>query len=171
MRSTMAGRAPATGSGTLVFTCATIAREPAIIPSAAVKTLTRRSNIAFDISRSPDCGRKSIRTETTMKRASALVLVLILGVTVPRAAAPTITIDASTSAGKVSPLLYGLMTEEINHSYDGGLYAELIRNRAFLADAVSPAHATAVHGDGAAAAIALDPGQPLNATIATSLRG
>jgi len=24
-----------------------------------------------------------------------------------------------------------LMTEEINHSYDGGLYAELIRNRIF----------------------------------------
>jgi alpha-L-arabinofuranosidase len=30
-----------------------------------------------------------------------------------------------------SPLLYGLMTEEINYSYDSGLYAELIRNRAF----------------------------------------
>ena len=29
----------------------------------------------------------------------------------------------------VSPRLYGLMTEEINHCYDGGLYAELIRNR------------------------------------------
>ena len=105
-----------------------------------------------------------------MKRASALVLVLILGVTVPRTAAPTIAIDASTLAGKVSPLLYGLMTEEINHSYDGGLYAELIRNRAFLDDAASPAHWSAVHGDGAAAAMALDPTQPLNATIATSLR-
>jgi len=31
---------------------------------------------------------------------------------------------------QASPLLYGLMTEEINYSYDGGLYAELIRNRA-----------------------------------------
>jgi alpha-L-arabinofuranosidase len=28
-------------------------------------------------------------------------------------------------------MLYGLMTEEINHSYDGGLYAELIANRTF----------------------------------------
>src|SRR6476646_8538896 len=72
------------------------------------------------------------------------------------AAGPTITIDASTPAGKVSPLLYGLMTEEINHSYDGGLYAELIRNRAFL--------------DDAAATIALDPGPALSAAIATSLR-
>ncbi|HWC16933.1 MAG TPA: carbohydrate binding domain-containing protein, partial [Terriglobales bacterium] len=32
---------------------------------------------------------------------------------------------------KVSPMLYGLMTEEINYSYDGGLYAEMIRNRTF----------------------------------------
>ncbi len=31
----------------------------------------------------------------------------------------------------VSPMLYGLMTEEINYSYDGGLYAELVRNRTF----------------------------------------
>jgi len=29
----------------------------------------------------------------------------------------------------VSPTLYGMMTEEINYSYDGGLYAELVRNR------------------------------------------
>jgi alpha-L-arabinofuranosidase len=105
-----------------------------------------------------------------MKTACLLVAALTVGATGPRAAAPTITIDASTAAGKVSPLLYGLMTEEINHSYDGGLYAELIRNRAFLDDTVSPAHWSAVHADGAAAAIALDTSQPLNAAIATSLR-
>jgi alpha-L-arabinofuranosidase len=105
-----------------------------------------------------------------MKRASVLAVALTLAATLPRAAAPAITIDASTSAGKVSPLLYGLMTEEINHSYDGGLYAELIRNRAFLDDAASPAHWSAIHGDGAAAAIALDPGQPVSAAVATSLR-
>jgi len=105
-----------------------------------------------------------------MKRACMLAVALTLGATAPRAAAPTITIDGSTPAGKVSPLLYGLMTEEINHSYDGGLYGELIRNRAFLDDAASPAHWSAVHGVGAAAAIALDTNQPLNTTIATSLR-
>jgi alpha-N-arabinofuranosidase len=27
-------------------------------------------------------------------------------------------------------MLYGLMTEELNFSYDGGLYAELVRDRA-----------------------------------------
>jgi hypothetical protein len=36
------------------------------------------------------------------------------------------------SAGVISPLMYGPLTEEINHSYDGGFYAELIRNRSFL---------------------------------------
>jgi len=35
-------------------------------------------------------------------------------------------------------MLYGLMTEEINFAYEGGLYAELIRNRSFKADAVVP---------------------------------
>jgi alpha-N-arabinofuranosidase len=105
-----------------------------------------------------------------MKRACLLAVALILDATFPHAAAPTITIDASTPAGKVSPLLYGLMTEEINHSYDGGLYAELIRNRAFLDDAASPAHWSAVVGDGAAAAMALDPSQALSAAMATSLR-
>jgi len=105
-----------------------------------------------------------------MKRACLLAVALTLAATVPRAAAPTITIDASAPAGRVSPLLYGLMTEEINHSYDGGLYAELIRNRAFLDDGTSPAHWSTVHRDGAAAAISLDPTQALNAAMATSLR-
>lgn len=43
----------------------------------------------------------------------------------------TLTLDLSKPGATVSPMLYGLMTEEINHSYDGGLYAELIRNRIF----------------------------------------
>ncbi|HYG23181.1 MAG TPA: alpha-L-arabinofuranosidase C-terminal domain-containing protein [Verrucomicrobiae bacterium] len=47
-------------------------------------------------------------------------------------------IDASKVTGKVSPMLYGLMTEEINFAYEGGLYAELIRNRSFKADAIVP---------------------------------
>jgi len=45
-----------------------------------------------------------------------------------------LTIHLDRTAAKVSPTLYGLMTEEINHSYEGGLYAELIRNGTFRAD-------------------------------------
>ena len=40
-------------------------------------------------------------------------------------------IEADKIVGKVSPTLYGLMTEEINYSYDGGLFPEMIRNRTF----------------------------------------
>lgn len=83
-----------------------------------------------------------------------------------RADTPLLTIEADKSVAKVSPMLYGLMTEEINYSYDGGLYAELVRNRAFLDDAEKPAHWSTV----ANAAIALDSKQPLNDVIPVSLR-
>src|SRR5580765_3445478 len=86
------------------------------------------------------------------------------------AADPTFTIDATHSVGKVSSKLYGLMTEEINHSYDGGLYAELIRNRAFLDDANSPAHWSVVAGNGAETTIALDTANPFNDNLTASLR-
>jgi len=85
-------------------------------------------------------------------------------------AGPLFTIDATRNAGKVSPTLYGLMTEEINHSYDGGLYAELIRNRAFLDDANSPANWSVVKDNASAATIALDRSKPLNEKLPTSLR-
>src|SRR5450432_3533997 len=42
-----------------------------------------------------------------------------------------LTIHADKPVSKVSPTLYGLMTEEINYSYDGGLYAEMVANRTF----------------------------------------
>ncbi|HUY80827.1 MAG TPA: alpha-L-arabinofuranosidase C-terminal domain-containing protein [Acidobacteriaceae bacterium] len=42
----------------------------------------------------------------------------------------TLTIHANQVKAHASPMLHGLMTEEINHSYDGGLYAELISNSA-----------------------------------------
>ena len=43
----------------------------------------------------------------------------------------TLTIYTAKPAARVSPTLYGIMTEEINYSYDGGLYAELVSNRTF----------------------------------------
>jgi len=48
--------------------------------------------------------------------------------------AADLTVDVKQPKSAVSPMLYGLMTEEINYSYDGGLYAELIRNRTFRSD-------------------------------------
>lgn len=86
------------------------------------------------------------------------------------AAECTLTIDAGQPVGKVSPLLYGLMTEEINYSYDGGLYAELLRNRAFLDDPAGPVHWSLVQPAGAAATISLDAKEPLNSALPISLR-
>ena len=62
------------------------------------------------------------------------------------------------------------MTEEINHCYDGGLYAELIRNRAFLDDAETPVHWSVVNDEGSGAAIALDPTNAYNDKLTISLR-
>jgi len=84
------------------------------------------------------------------------------------AASPTFMVDASHPVGKVSPALYGLMTEEINHSYDGGLYAELIRNRAFLDDTNAPVHWSVVNDDSSAATIALDSNNSYNDQLTTS---
>lgn len=42
-----------------------------------------------------------------------------------------ISVDASQPGVKVSPYLYGIFFEDINHASDGGLYAELISNRSF----------------------------------------
>ena len=79
---------------------------------------------------------------------------------------PLLQIKADQVTGKVSPTLYGLMTEEINFSYEGGLYGELIRNRAFKANPTKAVYWDAVGG----AAISLDTNQPLNAALNVSLK-
>jgi alpha-N-arabinofuranosidase len=70
----------------------------------------------------------------------------------------------------VSPVLYGLMTEEINHSYDGGLYGELVQNRIFKDDPKEPVHWSIVKGEGGKGAVSLDRRQPVNDALVVSLR-
>ena len=48
----------------------------------------------------------------------------------------TINIDAANRGPKISPTHYGIFFEDINHAADGGLYAELIRNRSFEDDSM-----------------------------------
>jgi alpha-N-arabinofuranosidase len=64
------------------------------------------------------------------------VTAFLFAATLVAAQAPpaVLTIHTDQPGAPVSPILYGLMTEEINFSYDGGLYAELVRNRTFRAD-------------------------------------
>lgn len=58
--------------------------------------------------------------------SSALVMAACFG-----AAANEINVDLSKRGNDVDRSLYGVFFEEINHSGDGGLYAELVRNRNF----------------------------------------
>ena len=60
-----------------------------------------------------------------------VILVLLSSLAVGQKKPATLTIHLDKPVSKVSPTLYGLMTEEINYSYDGGLYAEMVRNRTF----------------------------------------
>lgn len=100
-----------------------------------------------------------------------LLILLVNAIWVlPLAANPSLVIDAGHPSGKVSPRLYGLMTEEINYSYDGGLYAELIHNRAFLDDAQTPVHWSVVSDDSSSSTISLDLTDPYNDKLTTSLR-
>ena len=65
---------------------------------------------------------------------AGLVMPVVAPAQAPAAQTPVLEIGADQVKGKSSPILHGLMTEEINYSYDGGLYAELIRNRALRPD-------------------------------------
>ena len=40
-------------------------------------------------------------------------------------------VDAATSVAKIQPTMYGVFFEDINFAADGGLYAEMIKNRSF----------------------------------------
>ncbi|MDE6270644.1 MAG: carbohydrate binding domain-containing protein [Muribaculaceae bacterium] len=43
----------------------------------------------------------------------------------------TLTIDAARKGAEIKPTMYGLFFEDINYGADGGLYAEMVKNRSF----------------------------------------
>lgn len=79
---------------------------------------------------------------------------------------PIIQIKAGQVVGQVSPALYGLMTEEINYSYEGGLYAELIANRTFNPAPNEMRFWRATGG----ATMSLDTNAPLNDALIASMK-
>src|SRR5580692_10216970 len=103
-----------------------------------------------------------IKSPGLMPLASRLaaLLAILAGVTAvlaqPNAPVPVLQIKADQVTAPVSPMLYGLMTEEINYSYEGGLYGELIRNRAFKANPTNAVFWSTVAG----ATISLDTSVP-----------
>ena len=95
---------------------------------------------------------------------------LLLFNTNVKAQSPTVTLKLEKQGFNVPPKLYGLMTEEINYSYDGGLYAELIRNRSFKDNVRTPDHWTVVQEGDAKGIITLDRQNPVNETLSVSLK-
>lgn len=106
-----------------------------------------------------------IKTQGSYSAAlTALLIAAVAGST--KAQTGTITVNVNRPGIKISPNLYGLMTEEINHSYDGGIYAELIRNRIFRNNPTSPVH---WRPEGAST-ISLNPNHPLSTALTTCLK-
>ena len=67
-----------------------------------------------------------------MKRLfCALLCAALLCTAFPTALADTLTVHPDQVLHEVSPTLYGIFLEDINCAVDGGLYAELIKNRSF----------------------------------------
>ncbi len=90
--------------------------------------------------------------------ASALLLAAAVG----WAASPaSITVDVSKPGAKISPSLWGIFFEDINHSTDGGIYPELVRNRSFE-DGEEPVSWKLVNTPGGKSEITIDSSRPLN---------
>ena len=70
-----------------------------------------------------------------------LIAMIAIVATLPIRAQVVMNIDAQCRGPLISPWQYGLFFEEINHAGDGGLYAELIRNRS-LEDDINPTEQT-----------------------------
>jgi alpha-N-arabinofuranosidase len=105
---------------------------------------------------------------TGLGRAAAQEAVPAVAAT--KAGPVVLTIKAGEPAGKVSPIFYGLMTEEINYSYDGGLYAELVNNRAFKDRSDPLRHWKLAQEEGAGNSISAVTDQPLNDVLTNSLK-
>ena len=114
--------------------------------------------------------RIAFKSQVENPEINAIELIPQAATTAAAPAAPTgppvLKIDAGKVTGMVSPKLYGLMTEEINFSYEGGIYGELIRNRTFKSNLQNPVFWTNV-GD---ATLMIDSNQPLTAALNVSLK-
>jgi alpha-N-arabinofuranosidase len=102
---------------------------------------------------------------------AALAASALLAAASLQAQAPAVlTIHPDQPVSNVSPTLYGLMTEEINYSYDGGLYAEMVRNRTFRGDWSGVSHWLLAEDGNAQAKMAVDDKTGPSDALKNSLR-
>ncbi|MCQ2256469.1 MAG: carbohydrate binding domain-containing protein [Bacteroidaceae bacterium] len=69
-----------------------------------------------------------------MNTKNICLAMMMAGISTSLPAQVVINVDAQKQGPAVSPTHYGIFYEDINHAADGGLYAELIRNRSFEDD-------------------------------------
>src|SRR3974390_1180642 len=91
---------------------------------------------------------------------------LLAGAAVPVA---SITVQGDQPGVPISSNLFGIFFEEINSAGDGGLYAELVRNRS-LEDASNPANWSLVTSGGATGTLTVDNSLPLSSTNSNALK-
>jgi alpha-L-arabinofuranosidase len=106
-------------------------------------------------------------------RKRFIALALLFAPTLPLSLpsqSPSLAVEVDHPTAKVSPMLYGLMTEEINFSYDGGLYGELVRDRAIGQGWRSLTHWTMVARGGSIVEIAADQQTGPSAALPRSLK-
>src|ERR1700691_3763341 len=66
-----------------------------------------------------------------MKKLKFLALALAAIVNQTISSAATIEVQADKPGAKINPAMWGVFFEDINFGADGGLYAELVKNRSF----------------------------------------
>src|ERR1700733_12765080 len=117
-------------------------------------------------------GNGSLRIQRVMATIALLTIgsALSAAVGMGQSSAVTLNIQLDKPVHAVSPMLYGLMTEEINYSYDGGLYAEMVRNRTFQDHGFGGvAHWNIEHLGNSIASMAVDPAEGPSAALEHSL--
>ena len=83
--------------------------------------------------------------------------------------AASIVVQVDKPGIKISPVLYGIFFEEINHAGDGGLYAEMVQNRSFE-NSDKPDCWTLVTDGAGKGEIAIDTENPMSEKNRRSLR-
>jgi alpha-L-arabinofuranosidase len=97
------------------------------------------------------------------------VLGLVLCIGTPAAYCATIIVEANNPGHQISPTLFGIFFEDINCSADGGLYAEMVRNRNFE-DSSKPDNWHTESSDGAPVVMTLDSSKPASEKNVHSLK-
>jgi hypothetical protein len=104
-----------------------------------------------------------------LRSLTASLMTMVVSTVLAQQAA-TLNIDTTKTVHSVSPTLYGLMTEEINHSYDGGLYAQLLSNHTFRTNSFGVDQWGLVRNGNAKAAAVLDKTTGPSTALPTSLK-